>query len=76
MARDDRTVHARLFDGVEIVRYDRAGKWYAEKQALLAPRQHLTLSQAVAMVLNDEDAEVFHGKPGGAMFDRRVKADY
>jgi hypothetical protein len=25
----DRTVHAYLSDGTEIVRYDRAGKWYA-----------------------------------------------
>jgi hypothetical protein len=29
----DRTVHADLSDGTQIVRYDRAGKWYAEMPA-------------------------------------------
>lgn len=30
MADLERIVHAVMFDGSEIVRYDRAGKWYRE----------------------------------------------
>lgn len=44
--RDDtRTVHAR-YDGMEIVRYDRAGKWYLEPTRPSLKRQHVSIMEA------------------------------
>lgn len=69
MSDDDRTVHARqtLYNGQvsEVVRYDKAGKWYQEgaavkadpmwpvkgRPAVPASRTPITLSQAVALAL-------------------------
>lgn len=70
----DRTVHARLSNGTEIVRYDRAGKWYAEAPSKKRiPRQLLTITQAVEMALADPGTEVLMGRPGGAKFDALMK---
>lgn len=66
----DRTVHARTRLGNEVVRYDRAGKWYVESSSL--PRQRLTLAQAVKMALAP-GAEVYFGRPGGGRFDAAVR---
>lgn len=71
----DRTVHAH-YPGMEIVRYDRAGKWYLEPtEARLLSAQQVTLDGAVRAALwgVENGGEVFMWKPGGGAFDARVK---
>jgi hypothetical protein len=65
----DRHVHIRLRDGREVVRYDRAGKWYIEHPD--GRRFWLKFAEAVSWA-NDPGAEVFTGLPGGSRFDRAV----
>jgi hypothetical protein len=66
----DRTVHAVLTDGRQIVRYDRSGKWYWENER---HRNHLTLGEAVALAKADKWATVIVGLSGGSAFDRAFK---
>jgi len=69
--RSDRCVHARMHNGIEVVRYDRAGKWYEEHPD--GSRKKPTLGQAV----NDAalpGVTVIFGLPGGSMFDDWVRA--
>lgn len=65
----DRTIHARVPGNVLIVRYDKAGKWYAEKDGHRAP---ITLGAAVEMA-TQIGSYVYLGKPGGMMFDSQVR---
>jgi len=65
----DRRIHAQLADGTEVVRYERAGKWFHEGPGL---RTRLTLGQA-AILATSQGALVRSGLPGGAMFDLRVR---
>lgn len=67
--RTDRTVHAKTRFGEEIVRYDGPGKWYAERPSYRRP---LTLDEAVELVTWGD--KIYWGRPGGRMFDARVKA--
>lgn len=74
----DRRVHASAM-GEEIVRYDRAGKWYIE---LVSPsldaglRKHVGIGEAVsrALELRDQGGEIHLNLPGGGFFDARVRA--
>jgi hypothetical protein len=76
---EDRRVHARLHRG-EIVRYDRAGKWFVEmpenwgRRGLPAERIPVTIEEAAerARAWRDAGGFVFAGVPGGAAFDKRV----
>lgn len=71
----DRTVHAR-YPGMDIVRYNRAGKWYLEPTDPLAQRQRVTLADAVNQAIwarTHGHGEVLFGRPGGATFDRKVR---
>jgi len=65
----DRRIHASLPDGSEVVRYDRAGKWFHEGPGL---RSRLTLGQA-AILASSPGAIVRSGVPGGGLFDLRVR---
>lgn len=62
---------------MEVVRYDRAGKWYLEpvdpKQML--PCQHVTVEGAAqyAVWLHGNGGEIFFDLPGGRRFDRIVR---
>lgn len=69
----DRTVHARLEDGREIVRYDRSGKWYIEQHGLptRAPR-HVQLAEAVRLAISPGSI-VYLKLPGGSRFDAAVE---
>jgi hypothetical protein len=72
---DDRMVHAKTHSGGEIVRYDRAGKWYLEQPGF--PRLPVSVSEAAGVaVVNERHAggTIFLGKPGGRSFDARVRA--
>lgn len=64
----DRRVHAVTYNGLEVVRYDRAGKWYAE---LPGWRQPLTFKNAVHLARGCES--VYYGLPGGSRFDAAVR---
>ena len=69
----DRTVHARG-RGYEVVRYDRAGKWYVE--SVDGSRRAVTLDQAVREAMDIKRAregEVLIGQPGGSAFDRKLR---
>ncbi len=72
----DRTVHAS-YPGMEIVRYDRAGKWYFEPLDSSLPRQKVTVReaahQAVWATEHFESAgRIFWDRKGGSRFDRLV----
>ena len=76
----DRTVHAR-YPGMEIVRYDRSGKWYLEPvdgpySRPGAKRQRVTIHAAVDAAVRGvvRGGEVTLGLAGGSTFDRLVKA--
>jgi hypothetical protein len=70
----DRTIHA-AYDGMEIVRYDRTGKWYLEPTDSRLPRQQVPIAKAVDSAL----WAVAHGGwvkrrlPGGQRFDRLIE---
>ena len=70
----DRTVHAS-YPGMEIVRYDRAGKWYLEPTDPRLKRQHVTIKQAVGSALwaLGNGGQVFFGRSGGSRFDTLVR---
>lgn len=73
----DRTVHATVPGGGEIVRYDKASKWYLEyPPKTLKPRTRLSLPKAVDLALKHEREPgccIFLNRAGGTMFDARVR---
>lgn len=71
----DRTVHAES-DVLEVVRYDRAGKWYLE-QKNSDNRQYATLRQAVraAKWCRRSGGSVYLDLPGGGRFDAMYRSD-
>jgi hypothetical protein len=69
----DRTVHA-WGDSGEVVRYDRAGKWYFEPKD--GPRRLLGVSDAAIKALwlwYHDNGSVNFGLAGGGMFDQMVR---
>lgn len=60
---------------VEVVRYDRGGKWYVEGP--IVGRRQLTFASAVEMAttIARNGGQLFFGQQGGRAFDRRL-ADY
>lgn len=75
----DRRIHARK-QGVDIVRYDKAGKWYVEiaadygRRGLPAERKPVKIREAAlhARGLIARGATHHAGIPGGQAFDRLV----
>lgn len=63
----DRIVHG-LYDGGEIVRYDRAGKWYLEGP--LKRRLHLVVAEAAALAAS---GTWYSDRSGGQAFDAKVR---
>lgn len=74
----DRTVHVTIVPGsgerVEIVRYDRSGKWYYESHnGRRKMRRLLKLHEAVKFA-EDRPAVIWHeGRVGGRAFDSAVR---
>lgn len=72
----DRRVHAS-YDDMEIVRYNRAGKWYLEPTIPGLPRQRVSVRvaalSAVWGVMN-ANGDIRLGLPGGQTFDRMVES--
>lgn len=67
----DRTVHAS-FGHLEIVRYDRAGKWYVEGEPKRSPVSMLRAAH-LARSWRGIGGKVFFGLPGGKKFDAAVR---
>lgn len=73
----DRTIHATITpegggERIEIVRYDRAGHWYAEQKG--QPRKKLTLAAAAEYVREPRPGAVWHeGRYSGSRFDALVR---
>lgn len=65
----DRKVHARLTDGAEIVRYERAGKYYYEGHGY---RRLLHTMKEARQFITSKD-EWIPGVPGGSAFDRMMR---
>lgn len=68
MTNANRTVHGFTDDGGEIVRYDRAGKWYFEYRD--RRRRHVTIAEAVKAAIA---GKALLDRPGGLAFDARVR---
>lgn len=70
----DRRVHCTIGDGLgEIVRYDRAGRWYYEHYNGLRFRISLNDAVAYAAIVRP-DVNWHEGVPGGRIFDARVRS--
>jgi hypothetical protein len=70
---NDRTVHASGESG-ELVRYDRAGKWYFEPK--VGKRTLLTLSEAVdkaRFLWFSDEGTVHFDRPGGGALDSKIR---
>jgi hypothetical protein len=69
----DRTVHAS-YSNMEIVRYDRSGKWYLEPTIPGLRRQHVTVAQAASSAKYGLaiGGSFTPGLSGGKAFDRLV----
>lgn len=70
MTHADRTVHGKTASGHEIVRYDRAGKWYLEASG---DRRRITLVEAVTFATNPGSTVKYY-RSGGRRFDAMVRA--
>lgn len=69
----DRTVHARDTAGNELVRYDKAGRWWVEKDG--ARHRVATVKDAVdhALAMERAGGEILLFQPGGQQFDSKVR---
>ena len=71
--REDRTVHAVTYKGIEIVRYERAGKWYLEwPSGSMIPCKHVGVGDAARTAV-EHGQTINFGLPGGKTFDARVR---
>jgi hypothetical protein len=66
----DRVVHATTVDGTEIVRYDKAGKWYAEPSE--GKRRSISLSEAVDLAVSPGSTGTERRHTGGMQFHAKV----
>lgn len=72
----DRTVHATSSTGDEVVRYDRAGRWWLERADGTRAPLRLTTAVAEAIVIARTGGRVHLGRLGGGRFDAAYrKAD-
>lgn len=69
MTDADRRVHAELPNGLQVVRYSRAGKWYEESPG---QRKRIGINEAVALALLP-GARIHFFLSGGQMFDAKVR---
>lgn len=74
----DRTVHVEILlmggGHIEIVRYDRSGKWFYEDKDRPTLRRRLTLAEAAEFARLDRPAVIWHeGRLGGRAFDAAVR---
>ncbi len=69
----DRLVHAECA-GFQVVRYNRAGKWYVETRGD-GPRERVDITEAAhrALAAKAMGGTVYMGAPGGTVFDSRFR---
>jgi hypothetical protein len=75
MNDQDRSVHARWAQ-MEVVRYDRSGKWWLEPLGTNGKRKQVSLRAAVAYAVESERERagaIFTRLPGGRLFDHAVQ---
>lgn len=72
---DDRSVHARSSGAivVEVVRYDRGGKWYLESSSFRRVLITLAVACERAASIYEQGGEVMFDLPGGNRFDLEVR---
>lgn len=74
---EDRRVHAygQTPEGTkfEIVRYDRAGKWYCETDGTRRPIDLATAVTLAADISKRGGGQIFWNRVGGTMFDSRLR---
>lgn len=75
MTDHNRQVHARN-GNMEVVRYDREGRWYIEGAQGSHRVRLVSVKAAVeaAMTLEEEGGQIFIRQPGGKRFDSMVEA--
>lgn len=66
----ERIVHGTTAEGHEIVRYDRAGKWFVEKAD--GSRRRVSVKRA-AELATAPGAQAFEGRYGGRLFRVAVR---
>lgn len=73
----DRTVHASG-PQMEVVRYNKAGKWYLEPTDRRLPRQSVTIAEAVDYTnwLWKNGGTPHFDRPGGGRFDSLLRRCY
>ncbi|WP_159599512.1 hypothetical protein [Agromyces humi] len=72
---DTRTVHATHPDGTQVVRYDRAGKWFEEHPARQYRRLHLWDAVRRSLELEADGGQILLGRHGGTRFDAKVREE-
>lgn len=62
---------------MEIVRYDRAGKWFLEPTNPYLKRQRVTIKEAASQAIwaAAHGGDYYLGLPGGGAFDRYVSGE-
>lgn len=71
---DARTIHASSKD-CDVVRYNRAGKWYLEPHRADKPRQQVSIADAAryaVWAVEHAEGQIHFHRPGGNAFDRVV----
>jgi hypothetical protein len=81
----DRSVYAKFPGGDEIVRYDKAGKWYRVEPArdsglgYMHPEQYfrISLAEAINLALHavEVGGQVYLDHAGGQMFDSKYRRE-
>ena len=78
---EDRMVHAETSDGgIQIVRYDKEGKWYVEiregygRHGLPAERKQVSVREAALHARGLRGGRIYLNLPGGDTFERMVNA--
>ena len=74
---DDRIIHAEHpVDGRQVVRYDRAGKWFLEYEPrLMRSCRHIGVAEAVRIAVDiaESGGHVYLGRLGGKTFQRQYR---
>lgn len=75
MPDTDRMVHAETSDGtIQVVRYDRQGRWYVEGSTATRMRLSTVHDAAVqAVAIEQQGGKIYTGRAGGQTFDSKVE---
>lgn len=71
-SEDTRTVHARGGE-IELVRYDKAGRWWVEGNGSKERVKTVADAVAIALMFERNGGEILLHQPGGNQFDSKVR---